>query len=429
MSRLTRLGSMTAGVAGNMAINSLTQLGRGQRPKMRDLLLTPGNIGRITEQLARMRGAAMKIGQLISMDGGEVLPPELAGIMARLRADAHIMPAAQLKKMLDTNWPGGWLRAFERFDVHPVAAASIGQVHRARLKDGQELAIKVQYPGVAQSIDSDVANVGALIRMSGLLPAGFDLAPYLSEGRRQLHEETDYLREGQHLQQFRTLLAADHRFELPQLVETWTTPAILAMTFAQGHPIEDLRTAPQDQRDTVACRLIDLLLRELFCFGKMQTDPNFANYLYNPASQRIVLLDFGATRRIDPQVSDLYRRLLRAGLSQDAKTLRAVAHDLGFVGAATRAEHGDRIVRMMQMIFDEISGRPLFDFAATDLNRRMQAEGTALAKDGFVPPPLPIDVLYLQRKIGGMFLLARRLGARLPLRDMLLSGLCNGPEG
>ena len=170
LSRFGRLGGMTAGIAGNMAMGALAQLGQGQRPKARDLLLTPRNITRVAEQLAQMRGAAMKIGQLVSMDSGEVLPPELAQIMARLRDDAHFMPPAQLKQVLNTEWPANWLRAFRKFDVRPIAAASIGQVHRAQLKGGRDLAIKVQYPGVAKSIDADVANVGALMRMSGLLP-------------------------------------------------------------------------------------------------------------------------------------------------------------------------------------------------------------------------------------------------------------------
>lgn len=429
MSRLTGLATMTAGVAGNMAVKGLSQLGRGQPPMLRDLLLTPGNIGRITDELARMRGAAMKIGQLISMEGGDVLPPELAEIMARLRSGADVMPPAQLKQVLNANWPKGWLRAFERFDVHPIAAASIGQVHRARLRDGRDLAIKVQYPGVAQSIDSDVANVGALIRMSGLLPTGFNLAPYLDEARRQLHEETDYLREARQLQHFRDLLAGDDRYDLPAPVEEWTSQAILAMTYVEGQPIEDLRTAPQERRDTVSRHLIDLALAEVFRFGRIQSDPNFANFLYNPDSGRIVLLDFGAARRIDSGLSQLYRRLIRAGLEADGQALAAVARDLGFVGPDTPDAHAERILRMMALVFDEIFRHPQFDFAATDLHLRIQVEGTALAAEGFVPPQLPMDLLYLQRKAGGMFLLAKRLGARLPLRDMLLAAIGEAGSG
>lgn len=419
IARLTRLGSMTAGVASNMAVQGLGQLGQGKRPAMRDLLLTPANVRRVTDQLAQMRGAAMKVGQLVSMDSGDFLPPELAEIMARLRSDAHFMPPAQLKKVLNAEWGEGWLRQYEKFDVRPIAAASIGQVHRARLRDGTDLAIKVQYPGVARSIDSDVSNVGALIRMSRLLPRGFELGPYLDEARKQLHEETDYLREAQYLTEFRGLLAGDGRFELPQVRADWTTPNILSMTYVPGVPIEEVADLPQDTRDRMASSLIDLLLRELFEFGVMQTDPNFANYRYDPDTGRIVLLDFGATRRIDPEVVALYRRLFAAGMAQDLGAYPDVLVDLGVLAADTDPAHRDRILNMMEMGFADLRGAPVYDFAASNVPRQMQAEGMALAEDGFVPPPLPIDVLFLQRKFGGVFLLATKLRARVPVAEML----------
>jgi len=213
--RLARLGKMTAGVAGNMAAGSIAQLGRGERPRMRELLLTPRNISRVADELAKMRGAAMKMGQLMSMDTGDVLPPELSQIMAKLRDDAHVMPPKQLKSLLNEQWKEGWLGRLKRFDVRPIAAASIGQVHRAQTKDGRDLAIKVQYPGVAKSIDSDVSNVAALIKMTGLLPKGFALDPYLDEAKLQLHAETDYAAEARALAQFGELLAGDDRFIVP----------------------------------------------------------------------------------------------------------------------------------------------------------------------------------------------------------------------
>ena len=193
MARMGKLGSLTASVATNMALNGVKQLAQGKRPSLRGLLLTPSNVKRVSDQLAQMRGAAMKIGQLMSMDTGEVLPPELSQILVRLRDSANPMPPAQLKKVLNAEWPKQWLQSFQSFNVRSIAAASIGQVHRAQLKDGRDLAIKVQYPGVANSIDSDVANVGVLIRTSGLLPAGFKLDSYLEEGRKQLHKETNYM--------------------------------------------------------------------------------------------------------------------------------------------------------------------------------------------------------------------------------------------
>lgn len=414
IARLGRLSTMTAGVAGNMAINGLAQLGQGQRPSIRDLLLTPANITRVADQLAKMRGAAMKIGQLMSMDSGDVLPPELAQIMARLRDDAHFMPPAQLKQVLNAQWPENWLHSFRKFNVRPIAAASIGQVHRAELKDGRDLAIKVQYPGVARSIDSDVANVGALMRMSGLLPGGFELAPYLEEARKQLHEETDYGREGVQLKTFGDLLSDDARFHVPDLYDDWSTQTILAMQYVEGVPIEDATQESQDVRDWIASNLIDLTLTELFRFGQMQTDPNFANYLYQPGTGRVVLLDFGAARTIDPATITRYRRLIQAGRSEDIHTLSEVATEIGFIAPDTKEMHKKRVVSMMRLAFNALQQDEIFDFGkVSELSSQIQREGLALAESGFVPPPVPMDVLLLQRKLGGVFLLAARLGARV----------------
>lgn len=419
LARLTQLGTMTAGVASNMVLNGALELGKGNRPSMRSLLLTRNNLTRVAEQLAKMRGAAMKVGQLVSMDSGEILPPELAQIMARLRDDAHFMPPAQLKQVLNSGWRKGWLQDFASFDVHPIAAASIGQVHRAKLKDGRDLAVKVQYPGVADSIDSDVANVGALIKMSGLLPKGFELAPYLEEARQQLHEETDYAREGHYLHTFGELLAGNPRFLVPALQPDWTTPHILAMSFVEGRPLEDAADEPQAVRDRLADELIDLTLSELFHFGLMQTDPNFANFRYDPETGRIILLDFGATRHLGPAIAAQYRALLRGGLDGDRAAMRASALDIGFFAQTTAPEHQSQILDMMDIAFEALRPDAPFDFTRTDMSRRIQEKGIALADAGYVPPPLPIDVLFLQRKLGGVFLMAAKLGARTPVRATL----------
>ena len=422
LARLSRLGAMTASVAGNMAIGSMAHLGRGERPDWRGLLLTPSNMTRVADQLAKMRGAAMKIGQLVSMDTGDMLPPELSQIMAKLRDDAHFMPPAQLKKVLGAQWHEGWLRDFTRFDVRPIAAASIGQVHRAQTHDGRDMAIKVQYPGVARSIDSDVANVGALIRMSGMLPKGFELTPYLNEAAGQLHEETNYVREAGYLNRFRNLLSECEGFVLPEVYEDWSTECILAMSFVKGRPIEEAADADQEQCNLIMHRLIDLTLKELFEFNLMQSDPNFANYRYDPDTGAIVLLDFGATRELSIEISELYGALLTSGLNGERDAVEDLCVTLGFIDESTSSSHRKQVFELVHMAFEGLCV-PVFDFADTTLTREMQVKGEALARDGFIPPVLPMEVLYLQRKFAGMFLLGARLGAKLPVADILRAHL------
>ncbi|MEL7105966.1 MAG: AarF/ABC1/UbiB kinase family protein [Pseudomonadota bacterium] len=418
MSRFLRMGSLATGIAGNVALNGARELARGQRPDLRDLMITPRNIQRITDQLAQMRGAAMKMGQLMSMDGGDVLPPELTEIMGKLRNDAHFMPPKQLREVLNAHWGKDWLPKFEKFNVRPIAAASIGQVHHARLKDGRDMAIKVQYPGVARSIDADVANVGTLMRLSGLMPQGFDPAPYLHAARVQLHEETDYAREGHYLRRFADRLAGSPDFVVPAYYEDWSSDAVLAMEFIAGQSIETLAEADQATRDRAMTLLLRLTFQELFDWHEMQTDPNFANYLYDPDTAKIVLLDFGATRVIDPALAEHYRRLMAAGLTGDRDGLWDASLAMGLVTDDMPADHTARIRAMMDLGAETFAAADVYDFADRGLSQAMQREGEALVADGFVPPPVPMDILYIQRKFGGLFLLATRLKAKIAIKEL-----------
>jgi predicted unusual protein kinase regulating ubiquinone biosynthesis (AarF/ABC1/UbiB family) len=412
---MARLGGLAAGVAGNVALGGGRALMTGNRPQMRDLLLTPANAARITDQLAQMRGAAMKVGQLLSMEADEFLPPELADILGHLRSNAHFMPPAQLKAVLSQNWGPDFLARFKRFDVRPIAAASIGQVHRAQTRDGRDLAIKVQYPGVRQSIDSDVRNVSALMRMSGLLPKGLDLAPLMEEARRQLHDEADYTREAEALKGFAARLEGDPDFVVPQVHHDLTTGSILAMDFVNGVSVDDVAGMEQDVRDRFATRLIALMLRELFAFEAMQSDPNFANYRYDPATDRVVLLDFGATRDFPKGMADQYRRLLAAGLASDRAGIADCMIEVGLIPADLQAERQAILLDLFEIAMAPLVAGGVYDFAASTLSRDLREGGMALAEDrDFVPIP-PIDTLYLQRKIGGLYLLAVRLKARVDL--------------
>ena len=160
----------------------------------------------------------MKVGQLLSMDSGEILPAEFSSLLARLREDAHHMPLGDVARILGSHWGEGWDGRFRRFGFTPVAAASIGQVHAAELRDGRRLAVKIQYPGVRESIDSDVDNVATLLNLFRILPDGLDIAPLLDEAKRQLHVEADYREEAASLGQFARHLEGDPRFEVPTVV-------------------------------------------------------------------------------------------------------------------------------------------------------------------------------------------------------------------
>ena len=420
LSRLARLGSLASGVAGGMLAEGFRQLAQGRRPSMGELLLTPANARRVADQLAQLRGAAMKVGQLLSMDAGDLLPPELSEILARLRADAQPMPMSQLVTVLEANWGKDWTRHFTRFSFTPMAAASIGQVHAAEGLDGRRLAIKVQYPGIARSIASDVDNVATLLRLSGLLPASLDIAPLLDEAKRQLHDEADYLKEAAHLDHYRGLLAGHPDFTLPEVIGELGTPNVLVMSRVEGQSLDTLEAAPQAERDRVAQLLFELLFNEIFAFRHVQTDPNLANYLYDPASRKLVLLDFGATRRFDAGLVDANRSLLTAGMAGDRAGLDAAASEIGYFGAQIEDRHRRLVLDIFVQACEPLRHDGPYDFGRSTLARRMRDVGMQLGTDRDFWHTPPVDALFLHRKIGGLYLLAARLGARVDIRGLFL---------
>jgi len=419
LSRLGVMGRLAGGVAGNVLAQGAKRLVAGERPQLRDLVLTPGNVTRATEQLAQLRGAAMKLGQMLSLDAGDMLPDELTQILARLRDRAHHMPPAQLQQVLAREWGADWRRRFALFEAHPMAAASIGQVHRARLPDGRMLAIKVQYPGVRESIDADVDNVATLLRFSGLLPKGLDVTPLLGEAKRQLHDEADYIREAAMMTRYADHLEGDDRYLVPRPVPEFSTSNVLAMDFIAAKPIETLETADQPERDRVTTALIDLVLQELFRFAFIQTDPNFANYRYQPETGRLVLLDFGAAMPVSNDIANGYRNLLSAGLKNDTAAVRAAARDLGFFSAEALARYPELIDRIIGLILEQTDRADDFDFGDRGFLQAVRGEGVEMVQDRAVWHVPPADTLFVQRKISGMALLAARLKARVALRGMV----------
>jgi predicted unusual protein kinase regulating ubiquinone biosynthesis (AarF/ABC1/UbiB family) len=417
--RLLRFGGMAAEIAGRVAVGGLRVLASGRSPDLSQLLLTPANILRLTNELSHLRGAALKLGQLLSMDPGLVLPNELTAILSRMRDDARPMPLQQLQAVLNAEWGSGWRSRFSHFDMRPLAAASIGQVHRAVTLDGQELAVKVQYPSVRASIDSDVDNIATLMRLPGLLPHGMSIGPLLTEVKRQLHAEADYVAEAQHLNRFGALLEGLDTFALPTLYPDLCTPQVLAMSFMDSAPLDSLINSPQAVRDRVAAALINLVLQELFVFGVMQTDPNLANYRFDHKTGRIVLLDFGAVQFITPELAANFRTLARVVLQGGAADIRDAMVRIGYFDTATSPRHKNLIQSMFNVAMGPLRQDGAFDFGRSDLLERLRTMGLAIGTERELSHVPPAAALFLHRKIGGMYLIAAKLRARVSLRPMV----------
>lgn len=416
MARFGTFGKLVGGVAGGMVAEGARRLASGENISARDLILTPGNVQRLTDRLSHLRGAAMKMGQMISLDAGDFLPEELSRILATLRDQANFMPTRQLDQVLKSEWGPDWRKQFRWFNPRPIAAASIGQVHKALTRDGEELAIKVQYPGVAKSIDSDVDNVMTLLKVAGFAPPELEMDKLMAAAKQQLHEEADYEREGAQMALYREQLAGVEGFVVPRLHEGLTRGSILAMSFEEGVSIEELGNEPAERRDLVFARLIRLVARELFDFGVMQTDPNFANFRYRRETGEIVLLDFGACRPVDPAVANGYRKMLDAGLRGNAAQVLAATIEAGFMMPIVAEKHPERVNRMIDIVINEMREDAPFDFGDRAFIPLLRDEGFAIAQDKDTWAFPPIETLFVQRKVSGTALLGARLKAKVNIR-------------
>jgi predicted unusual protein kinase regulating ubiquinone biosynthesis (AarF/ABC1/UbiB family) len=420
---MARLGLLAAELAaGGIYEGARRALGAGAvTANVASALLSPANAQRLTRRLSQMRGAAMKLGQLLSLESADILPPEFAEALAALRASADTMPPSQLRRVLGREYGQGWEARFERFEFEPIAAASIGQVHAARTKDGREVALKIQYPGIARSIDSDIDNVAALLHATRILPVEIDVSGIVAEAKQQLRQEADYQLEAASLRRYRELVSDEPAVWVPRVHDDLTTKRILAMDFARGLPIEELRdpATPQDRRDAVGTLLQRLLFREIFEFRYVQTDPNFANYLVEPESGRLLLLDFGATREYEAAFVAHYADLCRAVTRDDRAGVLDAAIAIGYLRHEDPAERQRAAVDLMLLVCEPLRHHGAYDFSETTLAARARDAGFDLAfRQGFLRAP-PAETVFLHRKLVGTFLLCHRIRARVDVRALL----------
>jgi len=419
ISRFSKFASLATRVAGNVIAEGTKQIAKGNKPKAKDLLLTPQNIARLTDQLAHLRGAAMKLGQMLSMDAGDVLEPQLADILSRLRSNADPMPAKQLNAVMESSLGTNWKAEFLSFNFKPIASASIGQVHQAYSDAGDNLAVKVQYPGVRKSIDSDVDNVGTLLKVVGLIPESVDYKGLLEEAKKQLHDEADYAREAHFAIRYHDALKDHPHFVVPKIHTESSSDAVLAMEFIDGSPIEQIEHYDQSTRDFVMHSLLELLFRELFEFKMVQTDPNFANYLYIENTRQIGLLDFGATREYSEQFSTGYRQAFASVVNDDEQGLNNALEQIGFFSKTIMPAQRQAILDLVKMACEPMLVDEPYDFKASGLAQKLREAGTILSMEQDYWHTPPADALFLHRKIGGMYLLAARIGAKVNIRQLV----------
>jgi len=386
---------------------------------VKSAVLSSQNIQTAVNSLKHLRGAAMKFGQLVSLDETVVLTPELAAIFAELRNTGYAMPPKQLRQVLDKNWGVGWQKKFKSFDVRPIAAASIGQVHRATLKTGHDVAVKVQFPNMRGTIDGDISTLITMVKALRVAPDNLDIDHYASLARDQLVAETDYLQEAQNLRQFAQYLGMDARYRVPKVYDDFCTADVLVMSLEHGVGLETLRDCPADVRNRVGHDLVTLVLREVFEFNHVQTDPNLANYLIDPETHQLILLDFGACVQISNDSLNLYQALLDAAITLNSDRIKQVFLDYNLLPPNLNAAEDAFVDQILETVTAELRETDLFSLATSRVFDLLDLNDVKLYTALLPHENLPVDLIFTQRKIIGLILFLRSLGAELPVPNML----------
>ncbi|OOF91141.1 hypothetical protein ASPCADRAFT_211431 [Aspergillus carbonarius ITEM 5010] len=419
LGRLWQYGGLATSMAFGAVGESLRRVTGSQTESTGSLMFSAGNMERLVAKLSKMRGAALKLGQMLSIQDTKMLPDSIHQVLQRVQDRADYMPASQRDKVLTDNLGPNWRDLFSSFDEIPMAAASIGQVHGAVLKKtGQPVAIKIQYPGVADSIDSDLNNLSILLTASRILPRGLYLDKTIANARTELAWECDYLREAESANHFRQLLADDPVFLVPAIIPEASGKQVLTMERLEGKAVTKIQNITQSQRDWIGTQIMRLCLREITEFKYMQTDPNWTNFLYNAQTNRLELLDFGASREYPEDFITKYIHTLIAAARNDRDRCAALSLDLGYLtGHESQAmvdAHVTSVTTIAEPFMD--SSPDVYDFRNQTITDRVRGLIPVMIRERLTPPPE--ETYSLHRKLSGAFLLCARLGSRVPCKEL-----------
>lgn len=439
---LTRLG---VGAGAKIVAHSLANIFRGEIARdSADREFYERQARVLADELGRLKGSVMKAGQMLSLYGQYFLPEEAVAVLASLQDDTPAVDWKVVAPVLERGLGRARLRELE-IDETPMAAASLGQAHRARRRsDGLELVVKIQYPGVADAIESDLNTLSRLLIMTRLTPKGLDITPMLNEVREMLHREVDYESERRFTEQFRERLRHDPRFVVPQVLGEYCSDRVLTTSFEAGHHVRDeaVQGLSLERRNRLGRAFLEVFLTEFFDWGMVQSDPHFGNYRIRvgktAAADRIVLLDFGATRIFGRGFIEGYSDIVRGALQRDRAAVRRGAMAIGLIREGFPEPVLDAFVQMCEQIVEPFSGptpqsaalfnaRGEYRWGESDLPLRAGrvAATNALSVHFRVPPR---EIVFLHRRLAGVFIMLATLRCELDGREALLQALAGkGP--
>lgn len=410
--RMLKLAGMTASLASRYAGNKLASAVRNEEQREAARARLNQQAGdHLADTLGELKGAVMKLGQFASQVS-DLLPDDIASALSRLQQQAPPMDFALIREQIELELDAPVARLFAHLEEKPYAAASIGQVHRAHLLDGREVVVKVQYPGIADSCDSDLRQLKRALRMGRLVQVDKQvLDAMFGEIRDRLYEELDYCREAESLRAFQHWFADEPRVRLPAVIDSHSSRAVLTMEYLPGYALEQ---APPEQRAALGRTLVDMMARSLFEYHAVHADPNPGNFAVDPQG-RLIIYDFGCVKHLPEGTIRAYRELIVAALACDWQAVDQALLELGARVPGSAPLPDTFYADWRPIVLKPLLAQNGFDFGQSRIHKAVMAKSPEVLKLTRQLQP-PSQTVFVDRMINGHYWTLVKLGEVVDLR-------------
>ncbi len=422
--RFLKLTGMTARVAGKYTTTKIKNTLAHEDVKEEALSEMYAEIGEhVLKTLGEMKGAAMKVGQIASQLS-HMLPAEFAEKLTQLQQHSEPMPYEVIASQIKNELGYAPEKLFKEFDKEPFAAASIGQVHKAVTKDGREIVIKIQYPGVYESCQSDLIQLKHLFSLSGLMKIDKkSLDQVFDEIEQKLMEELDYQTEADNLREFKAFHKDFHKVVIPEVIDEYTTERVLSLSYEHGHTLEELAEFEYSQEEIngLAVVLVEAMLREILYNEKAHCDPHPGNFAFRKSGE-IIIYDYGCVADMRDMVIDHYIEIFTSGLNGDFHLVDKMLLDLGVRNPAEPTVDSE----IYESWFKDFVIPVLEEPELNSIIEKIQ-EGIKKHMNTFIKLrgsfQLSADTLFLNRVLSGHFLNLAQMGVNIDLKPIVLDHL------
>ncbi len=391
--------------------------------------------GVFTKEFGELKGSLMKAGQMLSMYGEYFFPPQANQILKTLQSDSPAIEWPVMRSYLEKYFTDEQIDSLE-IDPEPIGTASMGQVHKARIKaTNQFIALKIQYPDVDKAIDSDVAALKTLLKVSKILPDGIDLTAVFEEIKIMLRQELDYVQEAELTRKYYNQLLNDSRYVVPQVIESFSNKKVLATEYIEGlradHPM--VQALSQQRLNQLSENFLSLYFNEIFDWNLVQTDPHLGNYKIQidpHGKDRLVLLDFGASRVFSTDFIRSYRNMIRGSVLNDETLFLQASRELGFVKDSDSIEYIRAYTEFCYETVEpfwthddprnkqkKIAPDGTYPWKQSDLPGRVVKKAMQFKNFDLRTPPR--EIIFLDRKTGGVFIFLSVLKAEINARKII----------